>query len=61
MYILAVVNSRIDLIARGDRKRAMTMLRGGYASKTHHFSTFRSGMMIGLALPAFVDGIYKSS
>ncbi|KAK0474204.1 EXS family-domain-containing protein [Armillaria novae-zelandiae] len=37
--------------ARGDKKRAMTKLRGGFLSKSHHFSTFRSvifSLLVGL-------------
>lgn len=36
-------------------------LRGFAQHKTHHFSTFRTGLMLGLALPAFVDGLYLST
>ncbi|KAL1759592.1 EXS family-domain-containing protein [Schizophyllum commune] len=44
----------------GDKKRAMARLRVGTSQNSHHFSTFRSGMAIGLALPALVAGIYDS-
>jgi xenotropic and polytropic retrovirus receptor 1 len=48
-------------IARGDKKKAMARLRGSWRTrKTHHFSTFRAGMFVGLALPAFIDGLVKS-
>lgn len=46
--------------AQGDRKRAMTSLRAVRSQKTHHFSTFRTGIALGLAFPAFVDGIVRS-
>uniref|UniRef100_A0A0W0FTA8 Signal transduction protein n=1 Tax=Moniliophthora roreri TaxID=221103 RepID=A0A0W0FTA8_MONRR len=46
--------------AHGDKKRAMAALRGTSLRKTHHFSTFRSGVMLGLAIPALVSGIYES-
>lgn len=46
--------------AKGDRKRALDHLRAGSSSKTHHFSTFRTGLALGLALPALVDGIVRS-
>ncbi|KAH0835834.1 EXS family-domain-containing protein [Lanmaoa asiatica] len=45
---------------RGDRKKAMDRLRVGPSSKTHHFSTFRSGLWLGLALPAVAGGSYLS-
>ena len=48
--------------AQGDRKRALTFLRTStYSQKTHHFSSFRAGMALGLAFPAFVDGIIRST
>ncbi|KAN0084540.1 EXS family domain containing protein [Tylopilus felleus] len=40
----------------GDRKKALDRLRVGPFVKTHHFSTFRSGAWLGLALPAIVGG-----
>ncbi|KAF7763567.1 hypothetical protein Agabi119p4_8104 [Agaricus bisporus var. burnettii] len=45
----------------GDVKRAMGRLRGGARTKTHHFSTFRSGLLIGVGLPALAAGIYQST
>jgi hypothetical protein len=45
--------------SRGNRKRARKRLRGGYTSKNHHFSTFRSGLFIGVAIPAFIDGFVR--
>jgi hypothetical protein len=47
--------------AQGDRKRALTSLRTSYSQKTHHFSSFRTGIALGLAFPAFVDGIVRST
>ncbi|KAH7923430.1 hypothetical protein BV22DRAFT_1015396 [Leucogyrophana mollusca] len=41
---------------RGDKKRALNRLRVGPTQKSHHFSTFRSGMWLGLAAPAVVAG-----
>lgn len=38
----------------------MGRLRGGARTKTHHFSTFRSGLLIGVGLPALAAGIYQS-
>lgn len=51
----------IELLVRGDSKKAMNRLRGGIHTKTHHFSTFRSGILIGAAIPAFSSGIYYSA
>lgn len=47
-------------LARGDIKLAKSRLRGHTQQKTHHYSTFRTGLLIGLAIPAFVDGLYLS-
>ncbi|KAF8155818.1 hypothetical protein B0H34DRAFT_659437, partial [Crassisporium funariophilum] len=44
---------------RGDKKKALRRLRAGTSSKSHHFSTFRSGLLIGLAIPAVIDGLVK--
>ncbi|KAF5345945.1 hypothetical protein D9758_011435 [Tetrapyrgos nigripes] len=44
----------------GDEKRARKRLRAGTFHKTHHFSTFRSGILLGVALPVLVSGIYQS-
>lgn len=46
-------------IAKGDRKRALVRLRTVSSYKTHHFSTFRTGLALGLALPAVIDGIVR--
>jgi len=48
-------------VVRGDLKKAMERLRGCVISKTHHFSTFRSGILLGLALPLLASGIYHSA
>ncbi|PPR01240.1 hypothetical protein CVT24_006004 [Panaeolus cyanescens] len=45
--------------ARGDKKKATRRLRGGYQRKSHHFSTFRSGIALGLAVPAFIAGFVE--
>ncbi|CAL1699593.1 unnamed protein product [Somion occarium] len=44
----------------GDKKRAVQRLRGGIDHRNHHFGTFRSGLFLGLAIPALVDGLYLS-
>ncbi|TRM63672.1 EXS family-domain-containing protein, partial [Schizophyllum amplum] len=45
----------------GDKKRAMARLRSGTSQKSHHFSSFRSGIYLGLALPPLISGIYFSA
>ncbi|KAF8707831.1 EXS family, partial [Rhizoctonia solani] len=45
---------------KGNEKKARVRLRATNRQSTHHFSTFRSGMLIGLALPALAMGIYYS-
>lgn len=42
---------------RGDKKKAITRLRAGATQKSHHFSTFRTGMWLGLSIPATVAGL----
>ncbi|EJT99046.1 EXS-domain-containing protein [Dacryopinax primogenitus] len=49
-----------DRFAKGDRKRARDRLRQEVIPKTHHFSTFRAGVYVGLAIPAIVLGIVRS-
>ncbi|KAI0346442.1 EXS-domain-containing protein [Trametopsis cervina] len=63
--VQGMVDQMEDLYAarftRGDRKVAKARLRGGNArQKSRHFSAFRSGLLLGIALPAFVDAIYLS-
>ncbi|KIP07309.1 hypothetical protein PHLGIDRAFT_42215, partial [Phlebiopsis gigantea 11061_1 CR5-6] len=45
---------------QGNNKLAKNRLRGLAQHKTHHFSSFRTGMLLGLAIPAFVDGLCLS-
>ncbi|PPQ97841.1 LOW QUALITY PROTEIN: hypothetical protein CVT26_012937 [Gymnopilus dilepis] len=45
--------------ARGDPKRAKARLRAGNTRKSHHFSAFRSGLYVGLAIPALAYGLYN--
>ncbi|EIM89067.1 EXS-domain-containing protein [Stereum hirsutum FP-91666 SS1] len=45
---------------RGDKKKALYRLRAEGSRKTHHFSSFRTGAMLGLAIPALVSGIYQT-
>ncbi|KAF7325791.1 Signal transduction protein [Mycena kentingensis (nom. inval.)] len=44
----------------GDKKKALARLRLGPVHKSHHVSTFWSGLQIGLALPALASGLYYS-
>ncbi|KAI9573493.1 EXS family-domain-containing protein [Boletus coccyginus] len=44
----------------GDRKKAKNLLRVEPSSKTHDSNTFRSGLWLGLALPAIAAGCYLS-
>lgn len=43
---------------KGDAKKARARLRATHRETTHHFSTFRSGMLLGLSIPALAMGIY---
>ena len=49
----------ISLTAKGDRKRALFRLRSAPSFKTHHFSTFRTGLALGLAVTALIDGTVR--
>ncbi|KAG0698598.1 hypothetical protein DFH29DRAFT_810164, partial [Suillus ampliporus] len=42
---------------RGDRKKAITRLRVGTTQKSHHFSMFRTGVLLGSSIPAAVAGL----
>ncbi|KAG8902948.1 hypothetical protein FRB99_003916 [Tulasnella sp. 403] len=44
----------------GEVKKARDRLRTYYSRSTHHFNSFRSGMMIGLGIPALTTGIYQA-
>ncbi|KIY47527.1 EXS-domain-containing protein, partial [Fistulina hepatica ATCC 64428] len=44
----------------GDKKSARAQLRQMSGHTTHHYSTFRSGLLLGLAVPALVSGLYQS-
>ncbi|KAG8819078.1 hypothetical protein FRC19_010139 [Serendipita sp. 401] len=44
----------------GDRKKARNRLRAHFKERSHHYSTFRTGLYIGLSIPAFIAGIYSS-
>ncbi|KAF8549651.1 hypothetical protein OG21DRAFT_1554406 [Imleria badia] len=60
--VSTMIKEMEDLFAmrfeRGDRKKALDRLRVGPLIKTHHFSTFRSGLWMGLSLPAIVGGTF---
>lgn len=59
-----MMKSAEDLFAftfvKGNKKKAMQRLRSGNKTKTHHFSTFRSGLLLGLAIPALVAGLVNA-
>ncbi|KAG1760755.1 EXS family-domain-containing protein, partial [Suillus occidentalis] len=42
---------------RGDKKKAITHLRVGATQKSHHFSTFRTGLWLGSSIPATITGL----
>ena len=54
-YVLMV----FDIPARGDGKKACKRLRAKAIFKTHHFNTFRSGLLFGFAIFALIDGLLK--
>lgn len=58
LWFFCIVSYRI---ARGDKKKALYRLRAEGSRKTHHFSSFRTGTMLGLAVPALVSGVYQSA
>ena len=43
----------------GDRKKARSRLRASFKQRSHHYSTFRTGIFIGLSIPALIAGIYE--
>lgn len=45
--------------ARGDKKMANKRLRTGGSTRTHHFSTFRAGVYLGLGIPALFQGLVR--
>jgi hypothetical protein len=49
-----------SVTADGDQKRARSRLRASMRDGKYHFSTFRSGLYIGLSLSALASGIYES-
>ncbi|KAI5475192.1 SPX and EXS domain containing protein [Pseudohyphozyma bogoriensis] len=49
-----------SVFEHGDRKKALERLRDSGASKAHHFSTWRAGMLLGMAVPLFLEGLVKS-
>ncbi|KAG6848027.1 hypothetical protein H0H93_004083, partial [Arthromyces matolae] len=46
--------------ARNDRKRARKRLRAGFRFRSHHYSVFRSGILLGVSVPALASGLYAS-
>lgn len=47
--------------ASGNKKKALSRLRAGWTQKTHYCATFRSGVYLGLAIPALASGLYQSA
>lgn len=45
---------------KGSRKKAVQRLRFMGATTTHHFASWRAGVMLGAAIPAAVDGIVRA-
>ena len=45
--------------ARGDGKKACKRLRAKATFKSHHFNTFRSGLLLGFSIFALIDGLLK--
>lgn len=54
-YVLMVFN----IPACGDGKKACKRLRTKTIFKSHHFNTFRSGLLFGFAIFALIDGLLK--
>ena len=48
-----------DIPACGDGKKACKRLRAKATFKSHHFNTFRSGLLLGLGIFALIDGLLK--
>lgn len=48
-------------LVRGDKKTATKRLRAGNSLKSHHFSAFRAGVLVGIAIPALVEGLVKGT
>ncbi len=49
----------ISLVANGDEKKARSRLRPPTTSNSHHISVFRTGVYLGVCLPALVDGLFE--
>lgn len=58
MFNLYVTDPPTSYSGHGDRKKAKNLLRVEPSSKTHDSNTFRSGLWLGLALPAIAAGCY---
>lgn len=44
---------------KDDKKKATARLRSTTAPQTHHISTFRTGLYLGLAVPVLIDGLRR--
>lgn len=49
-----------DLV-HGDKKKTLHRLRGATSQKTHHLSIFKSGALLGFAVPPLMAGLYLSA
>lgn len=47
------------IVTTDDKMKATTSLRAVTAPQTRHLSTFRTGLYLGLAVPALIDGLYR--
>ena len=56
IFIVLIV---FNIPARGDGKKACKRLRAKATFKSHHFNTFRSGLLFGFAIFALIDGLLK--
>jgi len=43
----------------GDKKKAKNRLRATFKQRSHHMSTFRTGLFLGWALAALIAGVYQ--
>lgn len=54
-----VLRSHGNIPVCGDKKKAIEQLRASRFFTSHHLSTFISGLFIGLAILALIDGLVK--
>lgn len=49
----------LNIPASGDKKKACKELRARTTVESHHFSTFRSGLLAGFSISALIDGLWR--